>query len=296
MEEKLEKTEIIAPHNDHNPEWNDNIEKTIKDIGENCKSYKIMHLKTAQYFNQKYETYMKLGIVLGPSAGVLSGSSVAFEDNSTLLSLIITIVGFLSGVVVAILRFGNYEELVSNHKIAAVKYTSLESNVRRQLALYREDRISAKDYLEWVSSSFDELFLAAPLVPRKQYEKFVKQAKDIGLKIPSEYESTIQINETYESKKIEEMTNRSDISVNMKEVGEIRTGEGKVGSEGENESKYIDVEDQSVELRDMQFGYDKLKGNKKIKRTNTFSNYPDLGKYSDGMMNYEIRRMMKFSS
>ena len=272
-----ENSEIIAPSSVHNPEWNDNIEKTIKDIGENCKSYKIMHLKTAQYFNQKYETYMKLGIVLGPSAGVLSGTTVAFEDHSTLLSLIITIVGFLSGVVVAILRFGNYEELGSNHKIAAVKYTSLESNVRRQLALYREDRISAKDYLEWVSSSFDELFSAAPLVPRKQYEKFVKQANDIGLKIPEEYESTIHINELYESKKIEEMSNSSYISINIKETRE-------------------DKEVYDNEKVENQYEYDGLKGDKKITRTNTFTNYPDLGKYSDGMMNYELKRMMKFSS
>ena len=212
---------IDQPSNIHLPDWNDSIEKMIKDIGESCKSYKIMHLNTARVFNYRYTRYMKLGIILGPLAGLLSGSSITFKDYHTLFSLMVTIFGFFSGVVVAILRFGNYEEVGLAHKMAAARYTSLESSIRSQLSLFRDDRSSAKDYLEWINNSFNELFLDAPLVPDYQYNKFVLHAKTEGLNIPAKYQDTVEINMDYENSKIQEIFNKSIIKINRKKSSRI---------------------------------------------------------------------------
>ena len=109
----------------------------------------------------------------------------------------------MSGIVVAITKFGKFEERSSHHKLAASKYTSLESNVRRQLILCRTDRINAGQYLEWIGNSFDELFLASPLVARNIYEKYVELAHKNGISVPDEYEITINIDEKIPSTKIQ---------------------------------------------------------------------------------------------
>ena len=59
---------------------------------------------------------------------------------SQLLVISEIILGFLSGVIVAILKYGKYDEVSTANKSAAAKYASLEANVRRQLSLYRSDR------------------------------------------------------------------------------------------------------------------------------------------------------------
>ena len=221
-----------------NVNWNPIIEKNVLEIGEKAKGYKTMHTQESEQVSTKYDILMFCGIVLGPLAGLLSsiGAILAPPDTAIILPILSTCVGFLSGIFVAITKYGKYEENMSKHKLAASKYTSLESNVRRQLALCRLDRVNAVQYLEWIGNSFDELFLASPLVAKKIYEQYIEMAKENGLVIPDEYKIIVNVDQRF---------------------SEIKKPQGK-----------IEITRESI------------------------NKLPELNKFSDGRMDYELNRML----
>jgi hypothetical protein len=129
---------------EENIKWNNRLEGVLKNIGNDSMAYKIMHLTEARQSVETYDYLTILGIVMGPLAGIVSaiGSSLNMSDFPAIVISEI-ILGFLSGVIVAILKYGKYEEVSTANKSAAAKYASLEANVRRQLSLYRADRMNS---------------------------------------------------------------------------------------------------------------------------------------------------------
>jgi hypothetical protein len=255
---------LLDKYNEKLSHWNEKIEQTAKEIGDMSKSYKLMHINTAQRADYNYNKYMYLSLTLGPATGMLSGCSLfTEEDIKQIFLIIVTFLSFFAGIISAIIKFSKFDEETTSNKLAAARYTSLESNVRRQLTLYRKDRVPAVEYIEWLNKSFEELFMASPLVPEDIFNKYAKKAKKIGIIVPKKYEKTIKINEKYQTQKIFEITNDDDINVNTEE-----------------EQKFIEKAEEPI------------KGEKIIKRTKTMSQYPFLGEFDDKLMNYEMRRFM----
>jgi hypothetical protein len=217
--------------------WNQDIEKIVHEIGEKSKSYKIMHIKEAKSISFIYDLLMYSGIILGPIAGLLSaiGSILSPDTSPSTLPIISGCVAFFSGIVVAITKYGKFEEKNSHHKMAASKYTSLESNIRRQLILYRDNRQNAEKYLEWIGNSFDDLFSASPLISDRIYNEYIKIARKKGLLVPDDYVINI---------------NNHKINESIRKIPDLKKDED-------------------------------------------ISHFPDINKFSDNMMSYELQRMMK---
>ena len=253
-----------------NVSWTNIMEKNVKEIGEKAKGYKIMHIQQAHKVSKKYKCLMYLGICLGPLSALLSGIGATLNPDAPIkFPIASACTGFITGLVVAITKFGKFEEKSSHHKIAASKYTSLESNIRRQLIICRNDRVNAAKYIEWIGNSFDDLFLASPLVGRKVYTNYTKIARKNGITIPDEYDITININQPYQTQKFNEMKDISTIKVNE--------------SNSHNDE---------IKTKPQLSDHITFKGKTKIKRTDTLNNLPELNEFSDGIMKYEMTRMM----
>jgi len=278
IEEKAVPKKISRPQTRRDIEWNEKLEIAAKDIGEASKGYKLMHIRQAQKSIKTYNNLMIAGVMMGPMAGVASGIGAAINSGTDpTIPIIAVVLGFLSGIVVTIMKFGKYDENSNANKQAAARYTSIESNVRRQLGLYRVDRVPATPYMEWLETKYEELFSSAPLLPASMYDKYSNFAKDVGLSVPTRYEPVITINTDYETTKVREIIDTTDIEVNS-------FGESIIHEELE------DIEKGSKKAN-------KQKNIKKtIKRTGTMSQFPDLNKCSDQMLNYEMKRMMGFSN
>jgi hypothetical protein len=348
------------------PEWNSGLEFAAKDIGEIAGGYKMMHIAAAQKASRAYMIVMFLGIIIGPITGVLSGVGQALDQNPSpsLIPILVTVMSFLSGVIVSVIKFGKYDEVSTSNKVAAARYTSLEGNVRRQLALYREDRPPARKYLEWLNNSYDELFLSAPLVPRKVYENYLEYAKKHGLIVPNQYEHTIVVNNDHSIHASSE--GRSDILVNQSKSSlpitarppdvsleptlkparqkieieyldpEYETDEYWVEPE-QTVHKYKKRQKEDLQEPNRELSYcvnddrfnntpvdvgtcktasvgtsdnitvgrglgtpdisledlgTSVSSKIRIKRSNTLSRFSDMSKFNDGLMDYEIKRMM----
>jgi hypothetical protein len=263
--------EIQIPNNEISS-WNDKIEKVAREIGEASKGYKVLHINEAQKAVKNHSRLMVAGIVVGPLTGVLSGIEAALRPpkEDPIIPVIVILLGFLSGIIVATIKFAKYDEVSNANKSAAASYTSLESNVRRQLGLYRKDRVEAIKYMEWLETKYQELFMSAPLLPIGSY----KQDKDNTISVPNKYGSNVTIDESYRNRKSYEITNTTEIEINDR-----------------NDITEIEISDSSSEETKIS-PKEKTKVKRKVKRTQTMSKIPQLNQFSDKMLEYEMKRMM----
>ena len=101
----------ISVHSYEDVLWTEAIEDSVKVIGEKSKGYKIMHMENSRKANKLYNWLMYTGICLGPLAGLISGIGTTLNPEApSLFPVISSCVAFLSGVSVAIIKFGKYEE------------------------------------------------------------------------------------------------------------------------------------------------------------------------------------------
>lgn len=311
--------------------WNDKLETAARDIGEMSLSYKMMHIEMAQRAHLKYNVLMYMGIILAPLSGIISqfNSPLSSCDNMY-LSFTALGISFISGIVVAIIKFSRYDEVEYANKLAASKYVSLESNVRRQLALYRDNRIDAIEYMEWLTNCFDELFMSSPLLPHFLFNKYRALAKKNGHTLPNPYGNTININENYEQYIVRNICESEAIMINT--MNSEMQSTDSTGDSSENEEYKQEIEDECIHKKitynspesctdkqkiketdekslnnsgasddigiSIKFSDSKddcqgtctMRGNKIVKRTCTLVPFQELNKYSDPMMVYQMRR------
>ena len=267
--------------------WNKTIEHNIKKIGEKALGYKIMHIKESLNISKKYNFLMYMGIFFGPLSGLLSatGAIVTPVDAPVYFPMMASCVAFLSGIVVAITKFGKFEVRCTHHKTAASKYISLENNIRRQLALCRWDRVHAQRYLEWVGKSFDNLFRESPLIAARIYSKYIEMAKKAGLIVPEEYHIEINTDDESKTRTFNDVsTIRINIEDNEDKENRKSISDHSNNSNNSNKANLRDKNRTSISNNSL-----KNKNKKSVSHTNLFS---ESSKYNDGMMNYEMNRMM----
>ena len=267
--------------------WNSVIEKNIKEIGESCKGYKWMHITSARSAMQSYNLLMYVTMIIGPLGGLFGAISSSEEwcNNTSTFQILIVVSGFVSGVFASIIKYSKYNERSVDHKTAAAKYTSLEGNIRRQLSLYRDDRVNAGKYLQWVSVSFDDLFSASPLVTRSVYNEWVKFANAHDLFVPKELGSMVDT----ESDNIKNLADVGDIQVNNGESSADLTRSRAFTAPHVNNSTVVDIDPDKQRRGDED---DKKTLSKdKTKRTCRYTAYPELHRFADPRMEYEFTRM-----
>lgn len=261
--------------------WSESVEKVIKGIGESCEGYKWMNIFAAKKASTRYNYFMYTLIFIGPVSGILSTLSIADgnEDSKT-IQILVTIFSFVSGVISAIIKFSKFEQKSTSHKTIAARYASLEGNVRRQLSLYRNERVNAGDYLEWVSTSFENLFSSTPLMPDDIYQEWVTFAEKNGLVIPKKLGMTIDIEV---SEHVEHLAHVGEIGVNKNVSTDSSSEEQTRSVERQETSPTIDVVVQ---------GTGTMKRNKHQRdRSVIYNSTPDLNRYTDSAMQYEMRRL-----
>lgn len=268
--------------------WNSNIEKNIKEIGESCKGYKWMHITSTRTAMRQYNVLMYITISIGPIAGLFETISISrdeCDDGASILQILIIVFGFVSGVLASIVKFSNFNQKSVDHKTAAAKYTSLEQNIRRQLSLYRDERVNAGKYLQWVSVSFDDLFSGSPLVSDDVYKKWATFAQKHNIFVPKEYGILVEV---HASAKINALANVCEIKVNNSESS------ADLRDRAKTEPDHVEITEGDERRRSSPFtGVNRTTSLKRncTKRTAVYTAFPEMNKFADPRMQYELGRM-----
>ena len=187
--------------------WTENHESVAKEVGEKALGLKIMHIEMSRLQSMLYEVLMIVSLFLSPMAGTIDVVGTIYPEYSKEFLVSSAAVSFISGILIAIVKFSSFDEESTAHKSAAAQYTSLESNVRRQLALHRDRRPPPDRYIMWLSSKYEELFLSSPLIPHNIQRNYSKVARENGIAVPEQIEGIININTNYMLKSGQEITN-----------------------------------------------------------------------------------------
>lgn len=156
--------EPILKPNSNIKKWNCKIEKILRGILKKSNIYKKEHYKLVEQ-NDKYFSYLMITVIILTPIPALSSIIRTFSHDVDVVYVITSsLTSFISGIILSILKFSNFKEQSNKHKIATIKYISLANNITRQLQLYRRNRISAQEYLDWILKKYDELNSESPLI------------------------------------------------------------------------------------------------------------------------------------
>lgn len=202
--------------NIHNSsEWNRKLEKSIQSLGELALAYKWMHCEAATDFSLIYNRIMYGSIILGPMAGVLNTVNTYIGDVM-FIPILVTIISFISGILIGIMKFSDYEEKITQYKSTAAKYTSLANNARIQLNLERKDREDAKQYMIWYATSYGNLFEASPIIPSNIMDRYKKHAKTNNFKVPGEVGILLDVDDDEKTER--ELNELSELDLSIKNL------------------------------------------------------------------------------
>jgi hypothetical protein len=252
--------------------WNKKIEKVVRDIGNKAFKYKSLHLKVAQKSYSKYSLYMSSVIILSPLAGTIGALGAFVKLEGYIFSITSSLISFICGILVSMIKFGKYDQMSNAHKTATARYISLGNNVKRQLSLYREDRISANEYLDWLTHSFDELYVSSPLLTN--IKEFENMEDEILQESTSDTDDDYEIDCHKNCEKKEEKEFNKKNKKNKKNKNKLKLEFGK-------EEKEEDKEEEDKEEEDKE----------EVKNDYSFLLRQDLNKYDDGQMKYQLNRL-----
>lgn len=148
--------------------WNDEVETILKKIVSDCDKYKNINFAISQSLSNKRDIIIYLILILGPLTGIFAALSRGSENE--VLDIFVIILPFFIGGLSGALKTSKFEQRSVQHKAFGVKFFSIETDIRRQLQLERNDRVNPSIYFDWITSSYDNLYATMPLIQEKPHE------------------------------------------------------------------------------------------------------------------------------
>jgi hypothetical protein len=157
--------------------WNDQHESILRQWGEAAGCYRYMHHRAFLMYKKLSMRFTLPVIILSTLTGTANFAQDQFPES--VRGMVPSVIGGLNlvaGLVATIMQFLKINELMENHKAAALSYGLLSRNIRLTLALAREERNS--DGLDFVNNSkteYDRLIEQSPAVPTTILVAFEKE-------------------------------------------------------------------------------------------------------------------------
>lgn len=160
--------------------WNDQHENILRQWGEAAGCYRFMNHRAYLMYKSLSMRFTLPVIILSTITGTAN-----FAQSTLPLSIrgaapsVIGGLNLIAGLIATVMQFLKINELMENHRTAALAYGLLSRNIRLTLALPREER--KKDGLKFVEeckAEYDRLIEQSPAVPINIIKDFEKMYKD----------------------------------------------------------------------------------------------------------------------
>ena len=160
--------------------WNDQHENILRQWGEAAGCYRFMNHRAYLMYKSLSMRFTLPVIILSTITGTAN-----FAQSTLPLSIqpaapsVIGGLNLIAGLIATVMQFLKINELMENHRTAALSYGLLSRNIRLTLALPREER--KKDGLKFVEeckAEYDRLIEQSPAVPINIIKDFETMYKD----------------------------------------------------------------------------------------------------------------------
>ena len=243
--------------------------KLLEKWGKSAKNYFLLHDKAHnEYMKKNYGLTIPV-IILSTLSGTASFSIQSFPESIRgYVPMMIGGINIFVGILQTMTQFMKINELVSEHRIAAINFDKFSRNIMAELSLPENERTySGKDFVHICRKEMDRIIEQSPIIPERilsNLEALIKsdtitnnQNKIVGYdeifnKTFDNDTITIdmkQINELF-TEKINKITNKitNDVVIDVKnEI--VNDGKNEIVNDGKNEivnDGVIDVQNEKI--------------------------------------------------
>lgn len=157
--------------------WNDQHELILKQWGEAAACYRYMHHRSYLLYKKLSMRFTVPVIVLSTITGTANFAQNSFPEN--MRNIAPTIIGgmnLIAGLIATVMQFLSINELMENHRTAALAHGVISRNIRLMLALQRSERkMSGLKFVEDCKTEYDRLLEQSPSIPVSILKMFEKE-------------------------------------------------------------------------------------------------------------------------
>lgn len=157
--------------------WHDQHEKILKDWGESCSCYRLMHFKSYQ-INKVWSMGFTLPvIIISTITGTANFAQSTFPNSwAAYVPSVIGAFNLFAAIMTTVAQFLKVTELMESHRVTSIQYGKLARKIRLELALPRLDRSQhGENMVEICRAEYDRLIEQSPPVTKEVILKFEKQ-------------------------------------------------------------------------------------------------------------------------
>jgi hypothetical protein len=157
--------------------WNEYHENVLRQWGEASACYRYMHHRAFLKFKRLSLRFNLPVIVLSTITGTANFAQSTFPESMRASApSIIGGLNLIAGLIATIMQFLKINELMENHRTAALGHGSLSRNIRLQLSLPREERKKeGLKFVEECKGEYDRLLEQSPAIPKQILLNFEKE-------------------------------------------------------------------------------------------------------------------------
>ena len=157
MEDSLKKLENTSEtSSDIANSWNSSHETLLASIGDKANCMRWMHTQSQVYYDRWNFWLSVPSVTLTAFAGSATVSITIISPNiQTGITVVIGIITILTGVLTSINQLIKAPQYSEAHRIASIAYGKLFRVISNELALRRDQRVNAQDFLKIVRTEQD---------------------------------------------------------------------------------------------------------------------------------------------
>lgn len=154
-------------------EWNDNLEKYLAGLAEQCFGYSLLHKASEARFAFLRNILEIPGLILSVVAGSASvGAESLFPKTFEFSSVCIGSVVLLTTIMSSVNSYFRFASRCESHRISSLLYNKEYRFLSLQLQLPRKDRIDAGKLIEQTREEINRLNEISNLIPERIIKEF----------------------------------------------------------------------------------------------------------------------------
>lgn len=158
--------------------WNPQLERILSSEGERALCFSWLHAHSERRYSS-FTSYVALpSIVLSTVNGFISAAGGALTNNPVSLSIGVGVVSMGIGMLNTLTTYFAWAKRTEAHRLTASQYSRIHRSIMLELALPREERIRAHDFLKVTRDQLDRLYETAPEIPDAIIATFKKRFGD----------------------------------------------------------------------------------------------------------------------